>query len=205
MTTSQTPPPGPEENDADTADGTDFGHRGFTRPDIPSDSELVSSLFDHWLSLWSPGAIPLRSQIDPTAFPKALPHSWIYRFEEDGDFYCVLAGEMINAAWGRNIKGLSSREIIGDDYEEAHPRWLTVINHPAILYHSQAELHLPKRSERLALPVAERDGSIRSVLGISCYTNLFEERDASPRARPGTLYYWDARTLAPFDGGLSAS
>ncbi|WP_420404569.1 PAS domain-containing protein [Nisaea sp.] len=171
-------------------------------PQLPTASAPVLALFEHWMSLWSPGTVPLRRRIDPTAFPTALPHSWIYRYEADGDFRCVLAGEMINAAWGRSIKGMTSREIIGDDHEEAHPRWLTVINRPAILYLTQSELRMPKKSERLVLPVAEHDGSIRAVLGISCYTTLFEERAESPRARPGTPHFWDALTLAPFEGGL---
>ena len=174
------------------------------RPELPSGSDLIGALFDHWMSLWSPGSVPRRSEIDPTAFPKALPHSWIYRFEEDGDFRCVLAGEKINEAWGRSIKGMSSREIIGDDHEVAHPRWLTVINQPAFLYTTQAELNMPKKSERLVLPVAERDGSIRSVLGISCYSNRFEERSETPRVEPGALHFWDALTLAPLEAGLQA-
>lgn len=166
-------------------------------PAIPSNSELIATVFDHWKSLWAPGVVPKRSAIDPTAIPKALTFCWIYRLEDDGDFYCILAGEEINLAWGRRIKGLSSREIIGDDHVEAHPRWLTVINRPAIYFLSQSKLDMPKKTERLVLPVAEDDGSIRCVFGVSHYEYEYREVDDAPRAEPGVVYFWDARTLEP--------
>lgn len=182
------------------ADSPADRRQSVARPDIPFESEHISALFDHWLSLWSPGNIPRRKSIDPTAFPRSLPYIWIYRLLYDGDFNCVLSGEEINAAWGRNIKGMSSREIIGVEYDTTHPRWLAVINYPAILYLSQLELGLPKRSERIALPLADDDGVIRSIIGLSIYTSHYGAWDDSPCVRPGTVQFWDARTLRSLDG-----
>lgn len=118
--------------------------------------------------------VPLKRDIDPIRFPRLLPYVWLYRFDpERDDFVCRLAGEEVNGAWQRSIKGLTLREIVGDkDQPTIRGRWDQIISEPLVQYGAAVErltaltLH---RAERMLVPLASDDGTCDHILGLSLY------------------------------------
>lgn len=118
--------------------------------------------------------MPLRNAFDPMTVRGLLPYLWIYRFDPDRDDYVVrLAGEEINNAWGRSIKGLTMREVVGDqDYPIMRERWDTILGTPLIHYGASSERLSAldtRRAERMLTPLADNDGTPNHILGISLY------------------------------------
>src|SRR3546814_13258617 len=59
---------------------------------------------------------PPRSRIDPAALKPCLPLVWIWRLTEDhSTLTCTLAGEDVQAAWGRSIIGNDPLALWGTD------------------------------------------------------------------------------------------
>ena len=164
--------------------GIDFNHRDF----IP--------LLDHWLARRGDRVVPLRRDIDPLAFKKLLPDCWIYRLRDNGEFHCTLAGDEIRQSWNQTLMGRPAHHVIGaEDYRYIARRWLMVIERPALLYSTQRKMNIPKRSERLVLPVADDDGTVRQILGASRYDANRDDDELSPSFRSDDVRVWEAATL----------
>lgn len=147
-------------------------------------TEDARLLLDVWLSIRVAVSVPEQVQFDPARVPQLLPNIWIYRFEQDrGDFVCRIAGEDINQAWGGSIKGLSLRQIVG---EERHPqalaRWQEIISVPQI-QHGRVDKVWDGTptcvAERLILPMSG-GGQPDRVLGFSRYLNRQTDRERVP-------------------------
>ena len=98
----------------------------------------------------------------------------MYRFDPDaGDYVCQLAGESVNDAWGKSIKGRTIRSIVGEeDYPICKERWDRIIGEPAVQYGAVEEKLSALNAwhaERLIFPMASDDGTIDVILGISLY------------------------------------
>lgn len=127
-----------------------------------------------WREARGDALIPKRSAFDPMAVRSLLPFLWIYRFETERDDYVVrLAGEEINNAWGRSIKGMTMREVVGDaDYPVMRERWGNILGVPLIHYGASSERLSAldtRRAERMLTPLADNDGTPNHILGISLY------------------------------------
>jgi len=139
----------------------------------------IQLLWDHWRASLRPGRLPRREEIDPTVVKEALPITWIYRLDDSGrDFYCALAGEEILTAWGRaGMIGTPISQLFGPSaYETLRARWLDLLDRPATMHGSArynplwAEAQpMPKRPERLSLPLDGSDGRRYGVLGATSY------------------------------------
>jgi hypothetical protein len=166
--------------------------------DIEFKNRQLHTLLDHWIEARRGRAVPFRSDIDPSAFPKVIPHAWIYRLHDDGEFYCVLAGEEVSTAYQRTLIGRSASEVLGADYSWLRERWLYLMRKPAFLFVSQRRQEDQGRVfERLIFPVADNDGQVRQVLGAASYVS----RDSVPLFGPvmhvETGILFDAATLEP--------
>lgn len=135
-------------------------------------------IFD-FLSAWKAARrrtlVPLRRDFDPSHIPGLLRHVWLYRFDpEAGDFVCKLAGEEVNLAWGRSIKGMTLRAIVGPvDHPVMLTRWHRLLTVPLVHYGSASERLSEletQTAERLLVPLASDPDTIDHVLGISLYT-----------------------------------
>ncbi len=161
---------------------------------------LILDFCRHWLEIRHGKPVPLKRDIDPMAIPTCLPHVWLYRYDPLRDvFICRLAGEEINLAWGRSIKGRTLREIVGpDDAAVIHARWRHLLEQPAILHGSRDErlsLHQHKTAERLILPLTDREnGHATYLIGISIY-QIADEHDTAPVLRDRDILILPCREI----------
>ena len=87
---------------------------------------VVRQFYDHWLNQAQvAGGLPVRDSIDPLEIAPCLPYCMIYRRVRVGEgFECLLCGESINAAWGRNLRGARTREMFTPrEMDLLHARW----------------------------------------------------------------------------------
>lgn len=136
---------------------------------------LILDFCHHWLEIRKDRLIPRKQDFDPIAIPACLTHTWLYRYDPNIDeFICTLAGEEVNLAWGKSIKGMTLREIVGaEDASTIHARWRHLLEEPAILHGNRNERlsrHWHLNAERLALPLTENnDDKATHLIGISIY------------------------------------
>lgn len=144
------------------------------RQRIPHADPRMHQLFDGWLAARDGSGVARRAAFDPMTISRMLEFVWIYRMSPGvGDYVCDLAGEEVNAVWGRSIKGRTLTEIVGVDHQTTlAARWDGVRCDPAILYSATASLpdpHFVHRVERMVLPMMAASGEIDAVLGVSLY------------------------------------
>lgn len=72
--------------------------------DSPRDARL-KTLYDHWNALRGERSMPARSDFDPTAIPRLLPHIILYGVGDDGGYTVRLVGEEVVQFVGRNAAG----------------------------------------------------------------------------------------------------
>jgi len=141
---------------------------------IPRADERILEFFAAWLAARGDALVARCKDFSPIRIPSLLRYLWIYRFEpEAGDYVCKLAGESVNEAWGKGIKGRTIRQVVGEiDYPTVRQRWDNIVGGPLIQYGAlEEQLSSLKawHAERLLLPMASDDGKIDVILGISLY------------------------------------
>lgn len=150
----------------------------------------VATVLEFWMRQYEKaGAIPTKSALDPVNFPKSLPYSWIYEYlEEEDSFHCRLSGSEIDEIWGKRLSGNNLREIFPDGvWQGTYQRMCHVIRTPAIMH---ARIYKSTRTpavERLALPLADKDGKVRFVFGISFY--MFDPDRFDPDTEPDFIHF----------------
>ncbi len=152
---------------------------------LPDAHPAIFTFLDAWRDMRGGRLVPYKRDFDPARVRGLLASIFLYRFDrERDDFVCHLAGEQINQAWGRSIRGLTLREIVGDnDYPIVIERWREIIGRPLVHYGSEQERlsRLDKRrAERLLLPLAADDGRIDHVIGVALYTIGLANLQRSP-------------------------
>lgn len=153
---------------------------------IPQADQRIVDFFAAWLAARGDALVARRKAFSPLSVPSLLRYMWIYRFEpEAGDYVCKLAGESVNDAWGKGIKGRALRNIIGEaDYPVVRERWDNIVGVPLIQYGAVEERLTSLdawHAERLLLPMASEDGTTDVVLGISLYNldHLTKDKSAN--------------------------
>lgn len=147
--------------------------------------ETLRQVFLHWNAIRGERVMPARHEIDPTEFGRALSRIWIYEREDDDEFRCRLAGEEINAAYGRSIQGALARDLVGPKYDElVLARWNYVLDQAAFYHGYSADSSSGEAIERMCLPLADKDGKPRFVFGASQYFDY-----AAPRLYQDTFQY----------------
>jgi hypothetical protein len=141
---------------------------------LPGADPRILHFLAAWKSARADRLVPFRHEFEPLNVPRLLEYVWIYKFEPElDDYVCQLAGEKINENWGRSIKGLTLREIVGEiDHPVLQDRWKTVLETPLIQYGTFSEWQPAVQTfeaERLLLPMASRDGKVDNVLGLALY------------------------------------
>lgn len=147
-----------------------------------------------WAS-WRQGRmVPPRSAIDPIQLGDCLSHVWLQRWDEaSGDFLCVLAGEAVRDAWG---EALANRALgqwaAADQAAVLRRRWRTILEVPAIAV-SRAPIDpvgaAPKRVERIACPLQDKEGVPTLVFGMSIYNYDIHLAKPEPSASNDIAFY----------------
>lgn len=141
---------------------------------LPGADPRVFEFLSAWRAARRGTMVPFRDDFDPLTVPHLLPHIWLYRFEPAlGDFVCRLAGEEINDAWGRSIRGERLRTVLGKpDHPTVLRRWKQIVTVPLLHYGSAVErlsAQETRAAERLLVPLASADETVDFVLGLSLY------------------------------------
>jgi hypothetical protein len=137
--------------------------------------ERLRSLYKYWHELGArAGGIPSIQAFDPLHLPRLLPNIWVLEVApETRRFRTRLAGETINAVYGRSIAGQYFDDVFAPSevalIVERYPRALSA---PAIftavgeVYGAAGRL---THGERLALPMLGRSGLTDTMLGGTVY------------------------------------
>jgi len=138
-----------------------------------TDARLLT-FFDAWRASRTDGPVPAKRDFDPFQVPSLLRYAWLYRLDSPtGDFVCLLAGEDVNHAWGRSIKGETLADVVGED---EHPgilrRWRELLEVPQIQYGQRDEQLTNQalwKAERLLLPMSSDGVQADHIIGVSLY------------------------------------
>lgn len=145
----------------------------------PEDANM-RQLLRRWAE-WREGLNPPpRSRIDPAALKSGLPMIWIWRLSDDQTtLTCTLAGEEVQAAWGRSIIGNDPISLWGQQAGlVVRERLRRVALIPAIVHGRTAitpvttggaPMDADKSAERLILPLAAEEGRPFGVIGMTIY------------------------------------
>jgi len=140
----------------------------------------LRSLYLYWRELaQAAGGLPQIQAFDPLHLPKVLPNIWIVEIEASTQRFRVrLAGESINAIYGRNIGGQYFRDVYdSSDLETIVARYSRCLAQPAIFRATGSVYAAAGRltaSERFALPMLGRGGVTDTLLGATVYGGKVE-------------------------------
>ncbi len=151
----------------------------YTTVPPPDCDARVRKLYDHWLSLHSPGAgLPGRQHFDPAAIPALLPWVWMMDVQRQPlRFKHRLVGTEHVRAMGRDFTGVW--------LDEAYPLFLTSPAYPQFVAAAGGQVgyrrgppvfHLSKDyllMERLLLPLAQNGRDVDVILAITVYHRGF--------------------------------
>src|SRR5262245_33157242 len=143
-------------------------------PPLLGDAQL-QALYEYWFALGQQaGGMPSIQAFDPLRLPRLLPNIWILEVApETRRFRMRLAGENINAIYGRSIGG----QYFSDVFERTEidlivSRYTRALTEPAIFTATGAVYAAAGRfadGERLSLPMMGRTGLTDTMLGATVY------------------------------------
>lgn len=145
-------------------------------PKLAGMDPRLHRFLDVWRAARGDATVPLRKAFDPTLVPTLLSNIYVYRFHEDaGDYICELAGEQVNDAYGRVIKGETLLQIVGAaDHPVIMERWARILGGPCVHYGTANETLSNTRmrqAERLLLPFASAaDQPADTIIGVGLYS-----------------------------------
>jgi hypothetical protein len=148
----------------------------FEIPDPPrlKDARLVA-LYSYWHELGEQACgLPSIQAFDALRVPRILANAWIIEVAADsGRFRIRLAGDNINAIYGRNIGGQFFRAVFEpSDLPSIIDRYSRALSEPSI-FHATGSVYAAagrfSDGERLGLPMLGRSGLTDTLLGATCY------------------------------------
>lgn len=143
-------------------------------PPILAD-ERLKALYAYWLALAKEaGGLPAVQSFDPLRLPRVLANIWILEVApENGRFRMRLAGEDINAVYGRSIAGRYFADLFAPtEIDLIITRYRRALGEPAIFTARGAIYAAAGRltdGERLCLPMLGRNGVTNTLLGATVY------------------------------------
>ncbi len=155
-------------------------------PTLADMDPRLHQFLDVWRAARGNAVLPLRKAFDPTSVPTLLSNIYIYRFHADvGDYICELAGEQVNDAYGRVVKGETLLQIVGpSDHPVIMQRWANILGIPCIHYGTANETLSNTRmrqAERLLLPFVSVAGGVAdTIIGVGLYSSRRKFPDQPP-------------------------
>ena len=156
---------------------------------------VVKQFYSYWLRLArAEGRPPRRDCIDPTEITPCLPYCMIYGRVPDGPgFECLLCGEAINTAWGRNLKGERTVNMFPQpNLDLLHARWNFLLAETKVAHCDYDGQGRFKSVERIVAPLLDANGEATIIMGLAIYrydTLRDQDKEIHP---PGLAYkYYD--------------
>jgi hypothetical protein len=131
--------------------------------------ERTRELFAYWRDLRTPERLPLRSQIDPRAIKRLLPHVFLLeRIDRDLVIF-RLAGTAICDAYGREFKALNLLSLMqGDSRRLVRSLLDNVVMLPCpglMIVRAETDCGRVFDCEVLFLPLVDDAGNVRKIIG----------------------------------------
>jgi hypothetical protein len=123
-------------------------------------SPLLRELAEHWTEVRGSRRMPAWRDIRPAKIKAQLTIIWSWNYDRARDrFTGRLAGERIQSAFGRSIRGEPMEEVFaGHDYPTFLERYRRIVCEPALFRgHGEVYRHLDRSDigERIILPLAD--------------------------------------------------
>lgn len=130
----------------------------------------------HWNAARGGRSMPAWTDIRPSALVAQLPILWSWKYDIASDnFIGRLAGDAVEAIFGRSFRGASMTDIFGPDHAAIFARHKRVATEPAF-FHGQGLVfrHLDRYGlgERIILPLSDSGGPADGILGATVYEKL---------------------------------
>jgi len=140
-------------------------------------SDSLRSLARQWNAARGDRRMPAFRDIDPVEIGRHLRYVWSWKYDSARDsFTGRLAGEEIDRAFGKSLKGMQMTEFYTPDvYAMVFPRHRRVVTEPSFFHGSGmvfARMGYNMEGERIGLPLAE-DGVVGDgIIGGTYYSTL---------------------------------
>jgi len=107
------------------------------------ENRILGRLIGYWFDKRGARAMPALGDVDPVEIPWALGRIWLCDYvSESGRFRYRLAGEFINAFWGRNIAGKHLDEIVPPDRLKSVTKKVRRVRDGPAIVHDRVSLSL---------------------------------------------------------------
>jgi hypothetical protein len=129
--------------------------------------------------------MPGWKDIDPAAIAPQLPIVWAWKYDRASDsFTGRLAGEEINAAFGKSLRGVDMKTFFADmSYEVIFARYRHVVTEPAFAIGRGTVFGIARRyglGVRIILPLAADGNEADGILGATLYRPSRDHGARSP-------------------------
>ena len=177
-----------------TASGSGFE---IETPPVVAD-EGLRTLYEYWRALGTAASgLPPVQAFDPLHLPKLLANVWIMEVAPDTHrFRMRLAGESINAIYGRNIGGHYFSDVFApSEVDMLVARYTRALTQPAIFRAAGAVYSAAGRfskGERISFPMVGRSGFTDTMLGATVYDERVIESSAV-HVMGGVLSFYPVR------------
>jgi len=148
-------------------------------------SEPLRVLARQWDAARAGRRMPAFRDIDPVGIGRHLRYVWAWKYDRAADsFLGRLAGEEIDKAFGKSLRGMQMTEFYAPDvYDLVFPRHRRVVTEPCFFHGTGmvfAQMGYTMAGERISLPLSE-DGEIGDgIIGGTFYSTLPPQNEARP-------------------------
>ena len=153
-------------------------------------SPELRALARHWQDARGDGHTPPRRipawrDIDPVEIGRNLRYVWSWRYDRATDeFTGRLAGEEIDRAFGKSLRGIAMRDFYATEvYELIFPRFRRVVVEPGFMYGEGMVFARMGRSvvgERIMMPLAEDGQTGDGIIGATIYRPIPQPEQELP-------------------------
>jgi hypothetical protein len=155
-------------------------------------SEPLRVLARQWAEARGSRRMPAFRDIDPVGIGRHLRYIWAWKYDRETDaFTGRLAGEEIDRAFGKSLRGMRMVEFYAPDvYALVFPRHRRVVTEPSFFHGTGmvfAQMGYTMAGERISLPLAEDGSTGDGIIGGTFYSALppqTEERPLGPDFTP---------------------
>lgn len=131
--------------------------------------KTIQALFDYWNVMRAGRPAPLRSEIEPGAIRRVLPHVFILERHDEESYRFRLAGTGLCSVYGMEFRGHNLLSMWENEchatLKQALDDVVTNANAAIIEYTAATTDHREATFEMILLPLAQENGAITRVLG----------------------------------------